>query len=300
MNPTSNALLDLPAPPSNLGLVTTLEAQELPIVRTAMQNEAEPIMTAGLFPPTSVLEKFATYFTPSTSFSYILLRLHELSILNTRFHLCNLKDQTGIADIIQPITGLTIHDRIVFCASPANPKDPGMPMVLAAYARCVGENTNGELLDIPEIPLDVLDEEVRLDREYLSRLESLHKALILYLWLSYRFVGVFISQAMGFYVKKIVEERIDNVLVDFSSSPAIKTQIQNMKKDALRQVKDLNAVQTVIVEESSMPGGSSVKVEEKTPEIEDQGPEFQLPDIEPEPEPEEEEDPPATASSRNV
>ena len=289
-DPTAGVLLDLPAPPSNLGLVTTLEEADLPTVRRAMQNEAEPIMTAGLYPPTSILEKFAMYFPPSTSFSYIMIRLHELSSLHPRYHLCNLRDQTGIADAIQPIRGLTIHDRIVFCAAPASVKDAGMPVILAAYARCVGENSSGELLSIPEIPLEVLDEEVRLDREYMRRLESLHKALILYLWLSYRFAGVFVDQDMAFYVKRLTEEKIDAVLVDFSASPAVRKQIKAMKQEALLQIQKMNEIEqdsddppisSDTVDDPLTREHSLERVEEKGVGVEDHDPEFQVPEVEP-------------------
>lgn len=227
-------------PPPNLGLVTTLEEADLPILRKAMQDELDPIMSAGIFPPTSILLKFATYFPPSTSFSYVLLRLHELSLGHPRYHLCVLKDQIAIADTIQPVQNLTVHDRIVFCAAPVTAKKTGMPSILAAFARCVGDNSSGALLDIPEIPLNILDEDIKPDRHYMERLESLHKALILYLWLSYRFAGVFINQAMAFHVKRLVEERIDKMLAEYSSSLPIRERIRKMREEALRQISKLN------------------------------------------------------------
>ena len=225
----------IPAP--NLGLVTTLEENDLPIVRKAMENEADPIMSAGIFPPTNVLMKFAAYFPPSTSFSYILLRLHEISLMHPRYKLCQLKDQVPIADTIQPVKNLTTQDRIIFCAAPANTKQKGMDVILAAFARCVGENSSGALLDIPEMPLDILDEEITLNRHYLERLEMLHKALILYLWLSYRFAGVFINQAMAFHVKELVEERIDKMLAEFSASPQVRCKIRKIREQALGDVQ---------------------------------------------------------------
>ena len=234
----SKESLNIPAP--DPGLVTTLEGAHLPILRKAMGAKLDPIMSAGIFPPTSVLLKFATYFPPSTSFSYILLRLHELSLRHPRYHLCDLKDQIDIADTIQPVENLSIHDRIVFCAAPAAVKDEGVRPILAAFARCVGDNSSGALLDIPEIPLDLLDEDSKPDRSYMARLEALHKALILYLWLSYRFAGVFINQAMAFYVKGLVEERIDKMLAEYSSSPGIEERIRKMREEALREISKLN------------------------------------------------------------
>ena len=237
-NENSEKSLNMPQP--NIGLVTTFGQDDLPILGKAMEHELDPIMSAGIFPPISVLVRFATYFPPSTSFSYILLRLHELSLRHPRYHLCTLRDQIVIADSIEHIQNLSIHDRIIFCAAPAAVKDTGMPTILAAFARCVGDNSSGALLDIPEIPLKILDKDIQADSDYMARLEHLHKALILYLWLSYRFKGVFIDQAMAFYVKKLVEERIDIVLAEYSSSPAIRKRIKLTKEEALRQVSKLH------------------------------------------------------------
>lgn len=191
---------------------------DFPRIRRAMEAESEPVMSAGIFPPASVLIKFATYFAPGTPFSYILQRLHELSSLHPRYHLCDLKDKIDIADIIEPIKELSIEDRIVFCAAPASIRLPGFGDIVASFAQCVANSKDfsSNLLDIPTIPLEILDKEVAIDRKHLSQLETLHQALILYIWLSYRFAGVFRSQTMAVYVKEMVEERIDKILAQVS------------------------------------------------------------------------------------
>ena len=221
------------SPQKNLGLVTTLEKFDLPIVQEAMNAEPDPIMTAGLFPPATILQHFATFFPPGTPFSYILLRLHELSRMHHRFHLCDLKDQIGIADVIHSVEKLTIHDRIIFSSAPAALREPGAISTLEALARCVANQGGGALLDIPEMNLDILDQPVAANRAYLGHLEALHKALILYLWLSYRFTGVFTSRPMAFYVKKLVEERIDQVLAVFSSKPNIRQKLRSMREQSI-------------------------------------------------------------------
>ncbi len=284
-SPVAQALLDLPAPPSNLGLVTTMEAEELPFVREAMQTEADPIMTAGLLPPTSILDNFARYFPPSISFSYILLRLQELSALSPCFHLCQLRSQVAIADVIQTVEGLSIHDRYLICSSPAQVRDHGMPQIVVAYARCIDQGTRGELLSIPELDLEVLDEEVRLDREYVRRLETLHKALVLYIWLSYRVAGVFLDQEMAFYVKKLTEQKIDAVLGDFSASPAVHKRIQALKMKALETVQKLNDAasqpEDQAEEEVDLETDENLAalLDKKPDDAEDQGPDFRIPEV---------------------
>ena len=132
--------------------------------------------------------------------------------------MCILKDHLRIADVIEPIRNLTVSDRIIFCASPANLRDDRMIPIVRAFAECVGNNRGGSILDIPDLNLDLLN--VKTDvgsKDFLDKLESLHKALVLYTWLSYRFAGVFSTQTMAFYTKRLVEEKIQQALSYASS-----------------------------------------------------------------------------------
>lgn len=226
------------SPAQNLGLITTLEPMDLPVVRKAMQTEADPIMSAGIFPPNNILLQFAAHYPENTPFSYIIRRLHELALKHPRFHLCVLKDQVKIADAIEPVKGLTISDRIIFTAAPVNMRSDKTTEVLQALAKCVASNGGGGLLDIPEIDLDVLDLEWTTAKEYLNKLENLHKALILYLWLSYRFAGVFTNQRMTFHVKTLVEEKIDKVLAQATyDKDKRKLLRKQQQKDLLRSLQ---------------------------------------------------------------
>lgn len=179
----------------------------------AMHNNAEPVMSAGIFPPDSIILRFSAYFPEGTPFSYILLRLHELSLMHPRFHLCSLKVRILIADAIEPVQNLTISDKIIICSAPV---DVALLPVLKAYAKCVATSEGGTLPDMPDLGLSLLNEGITKDKEYLSKLELLHRALVLYIWLSYRFAGVFTSRAMAFYVKGIVEKTIEAVLAEVS------------------------------------------------------------------------------------
>jgi ATP-dependent RNA helicase SUPV3L1/SUV3 len=79
----------------------------------------------------------------------------------------------------------------------------------------VSDLKGGHLLEIEELDLAVLDldaKEVDRPKEYLERLEKLHKSITLYLWLSYRYEGIFTSQALAFHTKALVEEKISEQL----------------------------------------------------------------------------------------
>ena len=223
----------LPQQPTNVGYVTTLEKFDFPFLQECMESSPEPIKTAGLFPPGPIVENFARYFPPGTPFSYILLRLHETSKLHTRFHLCELRDQLSVADAIQPVKGLTTMDRLIFCAAPASTRDESEMKLIRVLAKCVEQQRGGDLLDIHEIPLDVLDEPPSPGRSYLLKLERLHKGIILYLWLGYRFSGVFNTQRLALHVKELVEAAIEKTLAEFSFSMQMRQKIREKREKLL-------------------------------------------------------------------
>ena len=152
-----------------------------------------------------------------------------------------------IADIIESVKGLTIEDRIIFCAAPSVSRLPGFERVVVSFAECVAnaKEASSNLLDIPTLPLEILDKAITVDREYLAQLETLHKALILYIWLSYRFPGVFRTQPMAVYVKWIVEEKIDKVLAQMSSD-------RKQKLKSLRQLAMLEELSDVLGDGNEM------------------------------------------------
>ncbi|CAK7269831.1 RNA helicase [Sporothrix epigloea] len=205
------------------GFVTTLEDEDLSIVQNAFLAEAPPLEAAGIQPPVFAVEQFARYFPPDTPFSFILTRMRELAKVSGLFQMCTPKESIEICNIIEPFR-MTIYDRCIFITSPACLRDPGQREVLQAFARCVSEMRGGALLDIPEVNLEILDVENAADypggpSAYLLQLEALHKAITLYLWLSYRYVGVFSSQQLAFHVKALVEEKINGYLNQLTFVP---------------------------------------------------------------------------------
>ncbi|KAF2838704.1 hypothetical protein M501DRAFT_1004515 [Patellaria atrata CBS 101060] len=224
-----------PAP--NVGLVTTLEQIDFPLVEHALRSEGDPIMTAGLFPPQHVVERFASYFRPGTPFSYIMLRLHEISQVHQRFHLCRLRDVIAIADAIQPVRKLTIADRYLVTAAPVRVKDQYGRQLINALAKCIGEQGDGDLLSIKEIELEILDQEITGTKAQLAALSRLHQALSLYLWLSYRFSGVFVSRELAFHAKDLCEKAIETCLSQFTFTTRQRLMIAEKRKR--RMLEDL-------------------------------------------------------------
>lgn len=246
---------------SNFGWITTLEDIDFPVVRGAMESHVEPLKSAGIFPPSHIIERFASYFPAGTPFSYIMLRLHDIASINPRFHLCDIKEQIEICDIIQPFD-LSANDRIIFMAAPNFIREASGIDVMQELAKCVAEQSSGHLLDLKSFNLELLDMDKDAHREgspgYLREAEKLHKAITLYLWLSYRFGGVFNSQPLAFHVKALVEEKIDECLKVVTWDEARFNKLRVKHQNRLdRGVKVLEAGLKLDVQEENNPHADS-------------------------------------------
>lgn len=195
-----------------VGLVTTLDSIDFPIIERAMASDPEPMPSAGIQPPAYIIERFAKMYPADTPFAYLLIRLNEIARTTGRFHLCELKQAIAIADAIEGIPGLTITDKLIFVSSPVEPRKAGETALAQAYARMVADNRALQITDVQELKLELLGDEYIANRSYLSKLETLHKGVIIWMWLSYRFMGVFINRELAYHVKELVEQRIEDTL----------------------------------------------------------------------------------------
>ena len=215
---------------ATVGLVTCLDEADLDYIHLALRTEAEPIKYAAILPPAEFVDEFASYLPSGIPFEYILNRLSEVSVLHSRFKLCEIKDQLSIARALDPVKDLSIASRYILASSPADLRTNTGNNLLRAYGRCVAEMKMVTVADVVEVPLEALEKPLTNDRNYLVQLELLHKALVLYLWLSYRFVNVFKDREMATHAKTMCEEKINQCLLEFSANPKLRERLQMMKE----------------------------------------------------------------------
>lgn len=209
-------------PDANTGLVTSFESVDIPYIKDAMSEEPSPLLSAAIIPPDPVYHKFAAYFPAATPFHYIVRRVAEVAKVNPLFFMCDGSPQLEGSVLMDPVRGLRTSDRLTLMAAPIHTRNRKNRQIAQSFAKCVAMNTGGRLLDIEAIPLDVLEQSVSGKKEYLEDLETLHKAMILYLWLSFRFGGIFTDRTLASHVKKLTEERMVRALTEFSSNKALR------------------------------------------------------------------------------
>lgn len=220
---------------SNVGFVTSLEEVDLPYIREALRTEPPPLRAAGIIPPEFVFQKFAPYFPRSAPFEYLIKRLIEIAQVNPPFFMCDADGQLKNAQIIDSVRGLRLHDQLTLMAAPMETKDPSQRDVTRAFVDCVAENSRGQLLDIPNLNLEVLERPVSSNKDYMHSLENLHKAIILYSWLSFRFGGTFTDRTLASHVKELVEARMVRALTEFSANKKLRKDASLRRQIALQK-----------------------------------------------------------------
>jgi ATP-dependent RNA helicase SUPV3L1/SUV3 len=227
-----------------MGVVTTLDTDDLRMVTKAFRTSPKDITKAVVNPPASVVEQFALYHPPGTPLSYLLTRIKALARQGDMYELHIDPQDFQTADLLEEIP-LTIYDRLVLLKCPISTSDPKSKFYLVELAKAVASNTDGRMLDIPGLHAEVLDQGVHSftsTQAYLHALEGLSQRINMYLWLSYRFAGMFRDQGLAFHLRELVQnkliEALDNLTVteDVMASQR-RTRRMNAMKKADRQKK---------------------------------------------------------------
>ncbi|RDA83674.1 hypothetical protein CP532_0032 [Ophiocordyceps camponoti-leonardi (nom. inval.)] len=214
----------------NGGWVTTMLPEDLPFIKEALDTEMPPITQAAIDAPVGVVERFATFYPPGTQLAFILMQIKAMATMSPLYHLNVGKSVLTIANALHDIP-LSISDKMTFCYMPAALQVQGALDVMRALAKIVASGQVVDLLDMPEMPLQYLNDDAADyygTEEYLGRLESLSVALNQYIWLSYRYTSLFQSQRTALHVRDLLAKKLIETLTKATSD----------KEEADRKLKE--------------------------------------------------------------
>ncbi|KAH8152881.1 uncharacterized protein LAJ45_03107 [Morchella importuna] len=149
--------------------------------------------------------------------------------------MCSLEDILMTARALESVKGLTITERLMFCMAPITTDDAVQAAALE-MAEILASSRDGSVLNMQTFDLEILDIENPTLPEELRALESLHKSLLLYLWLSWRFPATFTPRETAQELKVICECLID-------------TALKNIKMPRLKHVLDEPFNEETVVED---------------------------------------------------
>ncbi|KAJ3096265.1 hypothetical protein HDU97_006070 [Phlyctochytrium planicorne] len=188
------------------GTVTTLKNSDMARLREVMALTDIPALTsAGLTPQFEQIEVFANEL-PNETLGGLLEKFGDLAQVNTDYFLCNLLSQKQIADLIETLP-LSLRDKFTLTGAPCNVEDGMMQSVMLRFAKDLADGEECFISDMVKLP-----EEPPKSPSTLRELEGVHKCIILYLWLSFRFPTVFTDRDIAMHLKRTCEDLINTSL----------------------------------------------------------------------------------------
>ncbi|KAG0273011.1 RNA helicase [Linnemannia exigua] len=211
-----------------VGLATTLLQRDIPTLKRAMAAPMIDIKRAGIQPTAEMLQQFSIQM-PGAPFSYVLKTFEMMSRNSGLFFLGLFRGMIASAEILDKIQ-MPVRERITFIAAPIQVRDPMVVEAALQLARAVSVGKPMSVDEVIKLPsLSVLEKNVKLE---LRVLESTHRVIMLYLWLSQRFGDVFKGGIESDASKRKVqcETLIERALVQQDSARIKKLQVKRERK----------------------------------------------------------------------
>ncbi|XP_020259002.1 ATP-dependent RNA helicase SUV3, mitochondrial isoform X2 [Asparagus officinalis] len=163
-----------------VGEVTCLKGEDLPLLHSALGSSSPVLERAGLFPTFDLLALYSR-LQSTTSFHSILEKFLECAKLSSNYFIADCEDILKVAAVVDDFP-LGLHDKYLFCISPVDMTDDISAQALVQFA---GNYAKTGLVRLREIftPGSL---QVPKSQSALEELESIHKVLDLYIWLSFR------------------------------------------------------------------------------------------------------------------
>jgi len=197
-----------------IGEVLTLNEADMGLLRRSMAAPFRAIDRAVLKAPFSTVEGLARRLPEGVRYSALLELRRVLTLTRQEYAIGDEKNAGSIADALQGIPALSLAERDLFCTAPASSRSPIAIAALQAWARAHAarkevdfeawvrhENIEHTIQSIESsiklhsssspttTNLQAKKNQAKLERlhnDNLLRLESIHKCLVLYLWLAFR------------------------------------------------------------------------------------------------------------------
>ncbi|KAJ2060193.1 RNA helicase [Coemansia sp. S2] len=193
------------------GKVTTLVASDIKNLDKTMGLQPHQLRVAGLKPPAEVIEVFSRQF-PKVPFSQLWSMFRDIANVSDDYFLCNFRDQEAIASAIGHL-GLSIKDMYQFIYAPINCRDEIVKDCLVVCATAVARKTECKAASAIRLPRSKPK-----SRKQLLAFEQWHRAITMYLWLTFHFPETFTQYDEALVLKSQCEDIIKAGLL-LSDSP---------------------------------------------------------------------------------
>ncbi|KAI3837614.1 hypothetical protein MKX03_029739 [Papaver bracteatum] len=188
------------------GEVTCINGEDLPLLHSALGSPSPILECAGLFPTFDLLYLYSRLH-PNAGFHQILEEFLHSAKLSANYFISNCEEMLKVAAVLDDLP-LGIHDKYLFCISPVDMNDDISSQGLTQFATNYARKGIVRLKEI--FTPGTL--KVPTTQAALKELESIHKVLDLYVWLSFRMEDSFPDCEVAASQKSICNLLIEDFL----------------------------------------------------------------------------------------
>lgn len=240
------------------GSVTTLRKEDLPILSALLPLPLPQITRAALDIPSHVLHSITALLPADTTFAEVLSHISDLALLPPNTVLTGNQQRVKLADVLEPLRdSLTMKEMETFSFAPVNTRDAQSVSILQALVTAFAQTGRVDLMQIydgtgliqnlenvektldtlpPLPPIEGIGRKLLTPPIIVSsipQLEVLHKTLVMYIWLSFRFDVSLPDRPLAVSIKERVERVLDQCLARLPGLRMKKTSERGKEKDAL-------------------------------------------------------------------
>ncbi|PON80013.1 Helicase, C-terminal [Parasponia andersonii] len=192
-----------------VGEVTCMDAKYLPLLHSSLNAPSPNLERAGLFPTFDFIFTYSRLH-PKSGLYEILEHFVENAKLSANYFISDCEEIMKVAAVIDELP-LGLHDKYLFCISPAEMDDEILSQGLTQFAENYAKKGIVRLREI--FTPGTL--QVPKSQAALKELESIHKVLDLYVWLSYRLEDSFPDRELASSQRAICSLLIEEFLERF-------------------------------------------------------------------------------------
>ncbi|XP_075477018.1 DExH-box ATP-dependent RNA helicase DExH16, mitochondrial isoform X2 [Primulina tabacum] len=189
-----------------VGEVTCLDSEDLPLLHSSLSSPSPIIEQAGLFPSFDLLLMYSRLH-PSYGLHQILEHFVENAKVSPNYFIVNCEEMLKVAAVIDELP-LNLNDKYLFTVSPVDMNDDISSQGLTQFAQNYSKNRFVRLKEI--FTPGTL--KVPKSHNALKELESIHKVLDLYVWLSFHMHDSFPDHELAASQKAICSMLIEEFL----------------------------------------------------------------------------------------
>ncbi|XP_041026541.1 DExH-box ATP-dependent RNA helicase DExH16, mitochondrial [Juglans microcarpa x Juglans regia] len=189
-----------------VGEVTCIDAEDLPLLHSSLESPSPTLERAGLFPTFDLMFMYSRVHQ-TNSLHGILEHFLDNAKLSENYFIADCEGTLKVAAVIDELP-LGLHDKYLFCISPVDMDDDISSQGLTQFAQ---NYANKGIVRLREIftPGTL---KVPKTQAALKELESIHKVLDLYVWLSFRLEDSFPDRDVASSQKAICSLLIEEFL----------------------------------------------------------------------------------------